>query len=242
MKKILSTIIVTSILIVPVFFINAQGNKQAPILENLKPMLINNQTKLATGTQTRLEVRSTNMEQVQGRIASTTERVENRLEMRNTNMEQVKARIASTTQRMENRVASTSDRLAKKNQKLNEVKERLLNREFKFITVLEQIADKIQTRIDILTERGLDMAKAQAKLDLALENIIAATNKASDITTELETEITMENKAETFAMIKSSHDEIRIMAKETHGLLVETVKEITKVLPAQNRTATSTNN
>ncbi len=221
MKKILFTIIITSILILPVFFINAQANKKTSISERPQPISVNGQVRSATEAQIRIE---------------------NRVEMRNTNMEQVKARIASTTQRMENRIASTSDRLAKQREQMNQVRERLLNREFQAITVLEQIANKIQIRIDILISRGLDMNDAQNKLNLAIDNIAKMTNKASDITTELETEITFENKAEIFAIIRASHEEIRMMAKETHALLIETVKEINKMLPLQNRTATSTNN
>lgn len=220
MKKILSTSFILALLLLPALFVNAQVR-----------------TASSTERTARIENRDT-------RIASTTIRVENRqarIASTTLRMEEMRARMASTTLRKENRMASTSERVAKRIEKMNEVRERLANKEFKIISVLEQIAEKIQSRIDILTGKSLDMSAAEAKLALATENISEMTTKAEEIATDLETEITEENMQNLGQTIKSAQEIIRDMAKETHGLLKDTIKEITKVLPTQNMTASSTN-
>jgi hypothetical protein len=227
MKKILSISFVLTLLLVPALFINAQTETVSPTIRN-----------------NRMENREVRMENREAKIASTTIRMENRqarIASTTLRMEEMRARMASSTLRKENRMASTSERVTRRVAKMNEVRERLSNKEFKVISVLEQIAEKIQSRINILTGKGLDMSAAEAKLALATENITKMTTKAAEITTDLETEITEENMQNLGQTIKSAQEIIRDMAKETHTLLVDTIKEITEVLPTQSKTASSTN-
>lgn len=234
MKKILLTSVVLTLLLVPVLFINAQGRRASSTEATAR---IENREARAASTTIRMENR-------EARAASTTMRIENRqARMASTTlrMEEMRARMASTTLRKENRMASTSERLVRRVEKMNEVRERLANKEFKVISVLEQIAGKIQSRIDTLKGKGLNMSEAEAKLALATENIAKMTTKAAEIATDLETEITEENMQNLGQTIRSAQEIIRDMAKETHGLLKDTIKEITKVLPTQNKTASSTN-
>lgn len=173
--------------------------------------------------------------------ASTTEK---RLENRENNIERIRERIASTTgttstssiKRMEN----LDKRFEKQVEQMGKVKERLLEKEMKVTEVLGKIADKIQERIDILTGKGLNMAAANAKLGEAATKLEAITVEGDNLATLIETEITEANKETLFTSIKASQDKIRTLAKETHALLVETIKEITKVLPAKTKTSTTT--
>jgi len=183
-------------------------------------------------------------DRVENRIerASTTER---RLENRENNIERIRARIASTTlattststiRRMEN----LENRLAKQQEQMGKVKERLLEKELKIADVLGKIADKIQARITILEGKGLNMTAAKAKLAEAAAKLEEMTVEGNNLATLIGTEITEANKDTLFVEIKASQDKIKTLARTTHALLVDTIKEITKVLPAKTATSTAT--
>jgi hypothetical protein len=124
---------------------------------------------------------------------------------------------------------------------MKQVKERLLEKELKVLEVLGEIASKIQERIAILAAKGLDMTVAKAKLAEASIKIEEITAEGQSLALLIETEITEANKDQLFSDIKTSQGKIRSLAQATHGLLVDTIKEITKVLPAKViRTATTT--
>jgi HAMP domain-containing protein len=175
--------------------------------------------------------------------ASTTER---RLENRQNNIERIRAKIASTTlasttgTSTEKRLGKLDDRLEKQVEQMSKVKDRLQNKEVKIIDVLGKIASKIQARIDILIGKGLDLTSAKAKLTEASIKIEAMTDEAANLTELLgKVPTTDTDSTALFQEIKTAQDKIRTLAKETHALLVDTVKEITKVLP-RNGQATST--
>jgi hypothetical protein len=205
-------------------------------------------TKKGPGLEMRVENREQRIEGIMQR-ASTTER---RLENRENNIERIRERIASTiastTASSTKRLEKLDNRLQKQQEQMGKVRERLVEKELKVTDVLGKIASKIQARIDILVTKGLDMTAAKAKLALAATKIEEMTAEVTNLTTLIETEVTTENQATLFTSIRASQDKIKVLAKETHALLVDTVKEITKVLPKNGRatstastTATSTN-
>lgn len=187
-------------------------------------------------------------DRVENRIerASTTER---RLENRENNIERIRSRIASTSLATTStstvkRLENLDKRLEKQQEQMAKVKERLLGKELKIADVLGKIASKIQERITILEGKGLNMTDAKTKLALASAKLEEMTVEQSNLATLIGTEITEANKDTLFVSIKASQDKIRTLAKENHALLVDTIKEITKVLPRNGRattTATSTN-
>lgn len=175
--------------------------------------------------------------------ASTTER---RLENRENNIERIRERLASTTASSTasstRRVENLNNRLEKQREQMERVKDRLLEMEVRITEALGKIATKIQERINILEGRGLNMTAAKAKLALASAKIEAITVEGDNLATLINTEITEANKDTLFVSVKASQDKIRTLAKETHTLLVDTIKEITKVLPrnGENRRSTTT--
>lgn len=231
MKKILSKIIgtgiIASLLIIPILSVKAETAKN----------------KLSTST---IEKRIENREvRIENRIerASTTEK---RLENRENNMDRIRARLASTTASTSaKKIEKLNDRLAKQTEQMGKIKERLQEKELKITDVLGQISSKIQERINILVTKGLDMTAAKAKLAEATTKIEDMTVEINSLVALIETEITDTNQAQLFTDIRASQDKIKTMAREAHALLVDTIKEITKVLPQKNKattTATSTNN
>jgi len=164
----------------------------------------------ASSTEKRLENRENNIERIRDRIASTT---------------------ASTTASSTKRLEKLDNRLAKQQEQMGKVKDRLINKELKVTEVLGKIASKIEERINILTGKGLDMTAAKAKLAEASAKIESITVEGDNLATLINTEITDTNKDTLFVQVKASQDKIQALAKETHALLVDTVKEITKVLP-----------
>jgi len=176
------------------------------------------------------------------KIASTTEI---RLKNREDNIERIRARIASSTSSTtEKRIAQLNSKYEKQSEKLAAAKDRLLNKELKIVEVLEKIAGKITKRINILETNGSNLASAKAKLKEATDKIDAITAEATKLATSLKAIITKDNKDQLFIDIKASQDNIRTLAKEAKALLVDTIKEITKVLPtksAESDISTTTN-
>ncbi len=229
MKKILSLIMLLSLLVPSLSVAKAEEDSK-----------VNRETKIEN-REIKIESRFER--------ASTTER---RLENRENNIERIRARIASTTASTTiyapgKKVERLNERLQKQLEQMGKVKERLLNKELKVTDVLGKIASKIQARITILEGRSLDMTAAKAKLaeaSVKIEDLIA---KGEALATMIETEITEADSTQLFQDIKAAQVEIRTLAKATHALLVDTIKEITKVLPQKEKnekassTATSTN-
>jgi chromosome segregation ATPase len=186
----------------------------------------------------RLENRGPKIDAKLERASTTTMRFENR----ENNIEKIRTRLASTTaSTTEKRMERLNDRLEKQREQMGKAKERLLNRETKIIETLTKIADKIATRIDILEGKNLDMTAASAKLDEANAKLVDLTAEADVLSALVATEVTEANKDQLFTDIRTAQDKIRTLARETHALLVDTVKEITKVLPQRPATTTTTN-
>jgi len=163
-----------------------------------------------------------------------------KLENRVDNIERIRTKLASTTASTSiKKIGELGDRLEKQKEQLNKLKDRLVNKELKVISVLKQISDKITARITILEGKSLNMTAAKAKLAEATTKITEMTDLADQLTTLIETTITEVNGDQLFANIKTIQGEIKTMAKETKALLIETVKEITKVLPAKTATTTA---
>jgi len=165
-----------------------------------------------------------------------------RLENRGERIEWIKKELASTTaSTSEKKIEKLNNKLEKQREKMGEARERLLDKELQVTDVLGKIADKIGDRINISENRGLDMTAAKTKLAEASVKIEEITIEGQTLADLIKTEITETNKDTLFASVKTSQNKIRTLAKATHALLVDTVKEITKVLPKKN-SATSTPN
>lgn len=231
--KFLGIGVMLSALLIPVLSLKAQGTPKPPKALMMNPVRLENR---ASNTEQRIEQRV-------NRASST----EGRLENRENNIERIRARIASTTaSTSEKRMEKLQERLQKQQEQMAKVREKLQNKQLKVVEVLGKIADKIQERIDILETKALNMTAAKAKLAEATTKIDEVTTEADNLATLISTEITEENKDSLFTSIKSSQEKIRSLAKEAHALLVDTIKEITKVLPAKlvkpaTTTATTTN-
>lgn len=214
------------LLITPILSVKAEDNTRA------STTIKKGETKVL-----QLENRFPKIERPLLRASST----EKRLENRENNIERIKDRIASTTaSTSEKRVEKLNDRLKKQEEQMGKVKERLLEKELKVVEVLGNIASKIQERINILTGKSLDMTAAKAKLAEATAKIELITVEGDAIATLIKAEITEASSTKLFADIKTSQDKIRILAKEAHALLVDTIKEINEVLPQRENKATST--
>lgn len=212
----------------------AEKNRLEALKENRASSTINREARI----ENRSEIMNIRIDRPLLRASST----ENRLENRENNIERIRDRIASTTKKLE----KLDDRLAKQVEQMGNVRERLQEKETKVMDVLGQIASKIQARITLLAAKGLNMTAASAKLAEASAKIEAMTVEGDALATLINTEITASSSAQLFIDIRAAQDKIRTMAKETHALLVDTIKEITKVLPARSdkeatSTATSTN-
>jgi len=185
-----------------------------------------------------------NLENREVRIENRFERASttvNRLQNKQNIIERIQTRIASTTASTSaKRIEKLNERLQKQEEQMGKVKERLLKKELKVSEILSKISGKIAERINILDEKGLDMTASLTKLAEANTKIDELNIEAEKLATLIETEITEKNQTQLFQDIKNSQDNIRILARTAHALLVDTIKEITKVLPAKN--ATSTNN
>ena len=213
MKKILGIGVIVTILLVPVLFISANASEK-PIVKLLKTSSGTEAEKIMVAQQIKNRVQ--NIERIKARIASTT---------------------ASTSEKVMNRL---ENQLQNQEQQMEKAKERLLNKELKVIEILGKISDKIADRIAILEEKDLDLSSATAKLAEANDKIEEVTTEADNLSSLLETEITEDNKDTLFEDIKDSQEKIKTLAKEAKALLVDTVKEITKVLPAKTATTTAT--
>lgn len=239
MKNILSRTIsggvILSVFLVPVLFLSANNDTNSNNVKN-------------TVREVRLENKEVKLEKIGEIVENRLERAsttEMRLENRENNIERIKARIASSTasstaSTSEKRLEKMQDRIEKQKEQMNKMRERLLNKEFKAVEVLEKIAGKIAERITILEGKSLDMAAAKAKLAEATAKLAQIGTETDTLTTLTETEITETNQEELFTKIKDAQIVIKALAKETHALLVDTVKEITKVLPQKNATSTAT--
>jgi hypothetical protein len=234
MKKISKAIglgVIVSILLVPMLVLKADDDSSTS-------------TSKGKGQTVKLETKLENREiRIENRVerASTTEK---RLENRENNIERIRERIASTTASTSpKRIENLDKRFDKQVEQMGKVKERLITKELKIADVLGKIADKILERINILAGKGLNMTAARAKLAEASTTLEEMTGQGDKLATLINTEITEANKTQLFIDIKASQDKIKVLAKATHALLVDTIKEITKVLPKNGKattTATST--
>jgi hypothetical protein len=269
MKKIIGTSILALLLVIPVLSVRAETDtekpktgaeqqtewqgltnkeKEARAIEALRLKGIKIEVR-ASSTEDRIEAHEARLENRENKFdikydrninrASTTEK---RLENREMDIERIRERLASTTSSTSaKRIEQINDHLEKQREQMKQVKERLLEKELKVLEVLGEIASKIQERIAILAAKGLDMTVAKAKLAEASIKIEEITAEGQSLALLIETEITEANKDQLFSDIKTSQGKIRSLAQATHGLLVDTIKEITKVLPAKViRTATTT--
>jgi hypothetical protein len=243
MKKILLKIIGSSLVIillaVPMMSVKAQKgeNKASPMERPTKSLLLKD-----NNTEDGLSNLGQRVDNKLERASST----ENRLENRQNIINKIREKIASsTTASTSKRVEKLNSRIQNQEEQMLKVKDRLQNKELKITDSLIKIADKIQTRISVLEDRGLDMTSAKAQLALANAKITNITNESSNLATLIGTTITEANQTQLFTDIKAYQDKIKALVFEVHGLLVKTVKEITIVLPRNDKattTATSTEN
>lgn len=226
---IISGVVVLTIMIPSLSFVMADDSLET-----------NTKTK-SQGKEIRLDNLVGKIEFKQNKVENRASSTENRLENRERNIERIREGLASSTASTSaKRIEKLNDRLDKQREQMGKVQERLLDKELKVVEVLEKIITKIEDRINISENRGLNMVMANTKL-------VEANAKMSELITEgqsladlAKTEITDTNKDTLFISIKTSQNKIRTLAKATHALLVDTIKEITKVLPQRNSTTTTT--
>jgi hypothetical protein len=221
--KILSSVVLLSLLIIPLLSVNAQVRENKP-LPTSKPTV-------TPGRPTSTLIKINNREE----RASTTI---NNSENRENNLERIRERISSST-------ASTSDkklgRLSdQQRERVEKTRERILNREIRVIAALERITDKIQERINILQSKGYNMTTAKEKLAEAKGKIVEMTSEANKISSLINTANNIPTGDEIFEAIKTAQAKIKSLAKETHTILVNTIREIKKNTPQRTTTATST--
>jgi hypothetical protein len=225
--KIFSFILLLSLIIPSLSLLRADNESKGP-------------EQKGNGQTVRLETKLENKEiRIENRVerASTTEK---RLENRENNIERIKEKMASTTASTPpKKIENLDKRFDKQVEQMGKVKERLINKELKIADILGKIADKILERINILAGKGLDMTAARAKLAEASTKLEEMTVEGDKLATLINTEITDTNKAQLFIDIKASQDKIKGLAKATHALLVDTIKEITKVLPKNGKATTT---
>lgn len=212
-KQILPTLLLIT-LILPVITY-AQPLREKPVRQEVR--LENRLDRLEQASSTRAQIRQENILRLQTRLAST------------------------TAERPIDRVNQINERLAKHQENMQQVRLHILEREIKIVSVLEKIASKIDTRINILTERGLNLTEAKSKLNMAndkLAEVIVAADKLTDI---LDTDITAESDQDLLLKIREARKNIKELAKETHALLVNTVKEISQALAEQKNTDSVSN-
>lgn len=228
-QKIAGSLVLISLLTLPTVAVRAQGSA--------------NGQGVASPKVNAIQVRLDNPEtQVQNRLirANTTEK---RLENRENNIEKIRERLNSmTASTSEQRLDKINERLSNQIEQMNKVRTRLQGKELKITDLLGQIASKIQARINILEERGLDMTNAKEILATVSQKIEDMTIEASNLATLINTEITDTNSNQLFTDIKISQNKIKSLAYNVHLLMTNTIKEITKVLPAKNATTTPETN
>lgn len=182
------------------------------------------------------------------------DRMEDRFDDRDERIEEMRARLASSTatgsamrleklddrqNKLEERRDMMMERFEERQQKFNELKERLANREFKIIPALENIAERITKRIELLEGRGLDLTEAKSSLASAENKIAEVKAAAEDLKKLLEDNKNASSTDETAEdsirlEIREAHQKVIDLTKEAHELLRETIKKITEVLPNNN--------
>ncbi len=250
MKKIniISYLILTSLLLPSLTLIQANNNSTETNKKEAE-IKLETQVKVNEATKTRLEnqlnvraeengleTRNKEINAIQERLDVRAKQVKERLMEREGELNEIRARIASSSIKMEEKV---NERLAKQREQMVQVRTRLINKEIQVISVLGKIFGKINERISILENQGLDMTKAKIKLAETEIKINEITNEANKLTDLASIEVTEENQTQLFTEIKTGQERIRTMAKSIKAFMVEIIKEITKVLPTQNSTETN---
>jgi len=238
MKKINTTIYLTlALLLFPSLSSIYANNRPIGVVKKFEV-----QSQTSTGTQNKIENQIQSKinagvgktESVRERLNIRAEQVQLRLEEKESRLNQIRSRIASSSI---NRTGEKLDKtLAKQEEKIIQARKRLANTEIQVIDVLSKIFGKINERISILENKGLDMTQAKLKLTETEEKIDEINTEAGTLADLVLTEITEENQAQILSEIKTKQDTIRTMARATHALLVDIIKEITKVLPNQTPT------
>jgi hypothetical protein len=150
---------------------------------------------------------------------------EKRLENRQTNIERLEQRLASTTATTsEKKIEKITEQIKQQVEQMNKVKDRLLNIELKAINILGKIANKIQTRINILSDKGQDMTTAREKLNLASRKLEVMTLEADFLANTIRVPVNASTTESLPQRVAESQNKLRTLAKETHSLLVETVQ------------------
>lgn len=176
-------------------------------------------------------------------------RIDNQIERKEIKLEKIEDRLSSTTastsdkriEQLEKRSENIENQIERKKELVEDMRERLEAREFRIVVLLENISKRIGERITLLEEKGVVLSDAKTSLSAANDKIQAVKDEVEKIKTLIETEMSTSTNSEIRDDIKETKDRIKVLAKEAHSLLVETVKNIAGALPKKGQ-ATSTNN
>jgi hypothetical protein len=142
----------------------------------------------------------------------------------------VEAKATQLSDRLEEHRAKMAERKAKLSERhqariLEHVK-RLVHRLNAAIERMEILAGRVQSRIDKLTERGLDMADEQALLDTALSHIASAQTDVDALEEAVIAMLESDEPREAYAKVKELVRTTIDSVKSAHKTLVEAIRSV----------------
>ncbi len=137
--------------------------------------------------------------------------------------EEVRERQKEQLEKREERQEELAERTK---ERIHTFLERTLARFDAAIERLEDVADRIQSRIDKLDERDLDVSVAENLLAEARLNIGEASDAVLTAEIEIETALNSDNPREALAEIKTFFIEAREAIKDAHQSLIAVITEL----------------
>jgi prophage DNA circulation protein len=131
----------------------------------------------------------------------------------------------------------------KRNQFLQNQLARMIEKFKAAVTRLEKISTRIQERIDILKNEGLNMTEAQTALNSAKTKITDAKNSVSSLTTSASNLINSEDPKKAFADLRALMNTSKEKIRAAHEALVDTINILKPGSKRSilNKTSTTTN-
>lgn len=128
--------------------------------------------------------------------------------------------------RLEQRELITERRKGLARERAHAYTERIINKFIAAIERLEKLAERMQSRIDALTEQGLDLSEAQEKLYVALDEIANTYNAIDDIEAAIVVILESDNPSEGLSDIRHQVSVGKGVLKSAHRLLVDAITAI----------------
>lgn len=193
---------------------------------------------LAVGTQTQTTTRT----EVQERNEFGNESLLMKLEQKR---REIQTRVETRKERIATKAAEVRARLTeRKRETVRNYFGIMYGRFQAAILRLERIADRIEARLDLLEEQGLEVIGEREKLAAAREQIEIAKGLIADLNDEVEEILASETPKDGFEEVKETMLEVRDILKDIHRLLVEIITSIKKglLLPRPTGEATTSAN